>query len=333
MQTPSKATISPNKPALQRDDAEHLTSIADICISVSTQKTRSEDLLKLSSGIISDRKQYGSLHSLGVFDLAIKYTSLQNRETIDDCVASINPSANADPVISRFIKKIVSEFALSTQRATPYPLMMNAQSTSRYLSLCSDTLLFHTGPINANQIKSIKGVFNQQGKTYDVSYFDVEGGTSTVIVDSFGMDLASDNVGMVASDYVDMDTSSVHMVDNSVDTDSLHDNMETMDPVVDRFVVNDVERAVNAQKRYYLKHNLKNTRKIQRFEESIQEKIVTLKYKHVMLNIYDKELEKWRAHFTMQEAVILSLHFSSKFINTRKLPEDTGIRREEIVRY
>jgi len=35
-------------------------------------------------------------------------------------LANLHPGVNADPVVSRFIKKTISEFALGSQRATPY---------------------------------------------------------------------------------------------------------------------------------------------------------------------------------------------------------------------
>lgn len=112
--------MSPNKPALQENDVEVLKSIADICINASTRKTCTRDLLQLSSNTIDKRRQYSSLHSLKVFDLAEQYVSLQDRATIDNSLASILPSDASDPVIARYIKKTTSEFALSSQRASPY---------------------------------------------------------------------------------------------------------------------------------------------------------------------------------------------------------------------
>ncbi|KAI9363127.1 hypothetical protein BD770DRAFT_380851 [Pilaira anomala] len=120
LQTPSKNVASPNKPALQREDTEQLTSIADICINSSTRENCSKDLLQLSSSIITKRKEYSPLHSLEVFDLAIQCTSFQDKEIIDDSLANVHPGTNADPVLSKFIKKTVSEFALSSQRAASY---------------------------------------------------------------------------------------------------------------------------------------------------------------------------------------------------------------------
>lgn len=105
---------------MQEEDIQQLTSIADICITASTKKTCSRDLLQLSSSTIAKRKEYSSLHSLQVFNLALQCTSLGNTATIGDSLANVHPGANADPVMSAFTKKIMSEFALSSQRATSY---------------------------------------------------------------------------------------------------------------------------------------------------------------------------------------------------------------------
>lgn len=76
--------------------------------------------MQLSNSIIIQRKEYSSLHSLKVFDLAFQCASLHDRENIDDSLANVHPGVDADPVLSKFIKKTVSEFALSSQRAASY---------------------------------------------------------------------------------------------------------------------------------------------------------------------------------------------------------------------
>ncbi|GAN11535.1 hypothetical protein MAM1_0668d11100 [Mucor ambiguus] len=120
LQTPSKNVVSPNKPALQTEDVQVLKSIADICINASSRKTCSHDLLQLSNSVISKRREYNSLRALQVFGLANECISLQDRAAIDDSLANIIAGDKADPIISSYIKKTISEFALSSQRVSPY---------------------------------------------------------------------------------------------------------------------------------------------------------------------------------------------------------------------
>lgn len=120
LQTPGKNVPSPNKPALQYDDISQLNEVADLCVDMETRRSCPLELSALSSGIISERKQYRSLKELKLFDYTLALLKIDNANQFDVNSSKVVLSKDEDPIMSVFMKKILSEFAWNSSRPAPY---------------------------------------------------------------------------------------------------------------------------------------------------------------------------------------------------------------------